>query len=540
MKKAFYILLAASAALFISCAKEVNDINTEEPVKTGKTITFTASVDMPYETRATLSDLNIHWQSGEYIGIATDNNATIVAYPITPDGVDPTKCTITVNAVDGASAYYAVYKGDIADGSHPENNVAADDFSGITFDAGTKTFSGLTVGKQQVAVGSLSSKNLYYTNGYPLAMAGKSSGTSITLKPCLALFKLQINSASVPADYYRKTITYRSTYDIDHPHEYSAVRGFNLYQKGASTIYSSGDYTVAIADNGDLTVTSIPDSESRRSEYRQISQSAKLVADTDYIMCMIPGGSTTSFLVDFLGYSNNEGGLLWDAAYTMRLSGNKTVAPGDCYDLGKLNPLGRKQAKNEADDEAADAAAASYVPAITIDGDLSDWATIPASFSDSGHSRIREWRFKSDAQKVYFYIAFRKNRACTASSAGLYIGFDKDNDNSTGNSYGNVTGCEAYARAFPFTNASEGSEPVGLNAVDANSEVWASGLNYHNGTVCVWHYDAGESVSSSSSNTYVELSIPREYLNLPSAGNSIMVGCSFAWYETEKVSVTLE
>ena len=236
MKKAFYILLAASAALFISCAKEVNDINTEEPVKTGKTITFTASVDMPYETRATLSDLNIHWQSGEYIGIATDNNATIVAYPITPDGVDPTKCTITVNAVDGASAYYAVYKGDIADGSHPENNVAADDFSGITFDAGTKTFSGLTVGKQQVAVGSLSSKNLYYTNGYPLAMAGKSSGTSITLKPCLALFKLQINSASVPADYYRKTITYHSTYDIDHPHEYSAVRGFNLYQKGASTI----------------------------------------------------------------------------------------------------------------------------------------------------------------------------------------------------------------------------------------------------------------------------------------------------------------
>ena len=42
--------------------------------------------------------------------------------------------------------------------------------------------------------------------------------------------------------------------------------------------------------------------------------------------------------------------------------------PGDYYDLGTLNPIGRKKAKNEAEDEAADAAG-PFVPAITINGE---------------------------------------------------------------------------------------------------------------------------------------------------------------------------
>lgn len=180
-----------------------------------------------------------------------------------------------------------------------------------------------------------------------------------------------------------------------------------------------------------------------------------------------------------------------------------------------------------------------YAPAITIDGDMSDWDGIASSFSNSSNSRIREWKFKSDPYTVFFYVKMRKNRAWN-SDPGLYIGFDLDNDDSTGNGYGSNTGCEAFVKSIPFSNDTEGSEPIGFVGVDANSQVWSSGIGYHNGTVHVAHYDAGESLSSSSSNTYLELSVPREYLGLPAAGNSITIGCSFNWYITDKVSVTME
>ena len=202
MKKVFFILFAASAILFVSCAKEFGDNKTASDTKlTGETITFSATIDMPVATRAALSGLNINWQSGDYVAFATDNDATIRVYPVTVDGVDPTKCTITVDKVDGASGYYAIFKGSLGDGGAGVNDVAADDYSMVTFNTTTKTFSGLTVGNQQVATGSLSSY-LWYTNGYPLAMAGKADGASLSMKPCLALVRLGINAESVPAGYF--------------------------------------------------------------------------------------------------------------------------------------------------------------------------------------------------------------------------------------------------------------------------------------------------------------------------------------------------
>ena len=519
----------------VSCNKNVIDTPVDTPATTGNTITFSASIDMPAATKASLDGLNIKWSSGDYIGICTDNDATIVAYPVTVDGSDATICTITVNEVAGATAYYGIFRGSLGADGNATLEKTADDFSGITFDTTTKTFSGLTVGNQQVAQGSLSS-HLWYTNGFPLSMAGKSSGTSLVMRPCLALFQVSIAAGSVPDAYYLNTETYTSSKGIDHDHTYSAVRGFNLYQKGSSTIYSSGDYTVQVAADG--TLNTISDASGTQKEYRQISQSGKLAAGTNYLMCLIPGGSVSSFKFDFLGYSDNAGTLLWDAVYTMNMKKATTVNPGDFFDFGTLNPLEMKKAKNEAADDAADEAAASYVPAITIDGDLSDWSGVAASYSNSGNSRIREWKFKSDAQKIYLYFSMRKNRV--DGSKNLYVGFDKDNDNSTGSSYGDITGCEAYAKVIPFTNSGEGTDPVAVEGIDSASEVWASGVGSNNGTVYTWAYDAGESLSSNSSNIYIEISIPRDKLNLPATGNTITVGCSYGWGTTDKVSVTLE
>ncbi|MBP5559277.1 MAG: hypothetical protein J6X71_05875 [Bacteroidales bacterium] len=530
MKKLFYILAVASLA-FVSCNKNVIDTPVDNPATTGKTITFSASIDMPAATKASLDGLDIKWSSGDYIGICTDNDATIVAYPVTVDGSDATICTITVNEVAGASEYYGIFRGSLGASGDTSKEIAADDFSGITFDTATKTFSGLTVGNQQVASGSLSSY-LWYTHGFPLSMAGKSSGTSLVMRPCLALFQVSIAAGSVPDAYYLNTETYTSSKGIDHDHTYSAVRGFNLYQKGSSTIYSSGDYTVQVAADGTLTTVSVANGSQK--EYRQISQSAKLTAGTNYIMCLIPGGSVSSFKFDFLGYSDNTGGLSWDAVYTMNLKKPATVKPGDFYDFGTLNPLSLKKAKNEADDEAADAAAASYVPAITIDGDLSDWAGISASFTDDSKTRIREWRIKSDEQYVYFYIKFRKNRV--DSGRTLCIIFDTDNDSATGYSGHGLSGGDQRVTSVPFTNVGEGTQPVCVNGFDPNGAVNGSS---DSGAIMAWAYDDGSSLSSSSSNIYLEISIPRSKLTLPTT--PFTVSCSYDYYTTAYVSgITLE
>ena len=56
----------------------------------------------------------------------------------------------------------------------------------------------------------------------------------------------------------------------------------------------------------------------------------------------------------------------------------------------------------------------------------------------------------------------------------------------------------------------------------------------------MWGYDADEPLTSDDSSTYVELSIPREKLNLPAAGSTITIGCSFDYYVTGTQSITLE
>ncbi len=173
---------------------------------------------------------------------------------------------------------------------------------------------------------------------------------------------------------------------------------------------------------------------------------------------------------------------------------------------------------------------------ITIDGDMSDWAAIPP-YASTQSSRIREWKFKADASNVYFYFSLRKNRSYTGKH--LVIGFNTDNDDATGWAYdtNKIIGMEAQASVDPFTNAS-GSEPVCVNGLAAGSEVKAASTE--NGLVNVWGYDAGESLSSDDSSTYIELSIPRDKLNLPATGATITIGCAFDYYVTGTQSITLE
>ena len=175
---------------------------------------------------------------------------------------------------------------------------------------------------------------------------------------------------------------------------------------------------------------------------------------------------------------------------------------------------------------------------ITIDGDMSDWAAIEG-FSSEQSSRIREWKFSSDDANVYIYCAMRANRA--DNSRKLVVGFNTDNDAATGSltDNNNMKGCEALANTIiPFTNASGASALTFVNGVDAGSKIFGVGAEAAvEGAVTVFAAANYGDLSSDSSNVEIELSIPKDKLNLPAGAMS--VACSYDYYWTGFKSVTL-
>lgn len=181
-------------------------------------------------------------------------------------------------------------------------------------------------------------------------------------------------------------------------------------------------------------------------------------------------------------------------------------------------------------------ASAPVATGITIDGDLSDWDGITA-FSSSANSRIREWKYSSDAENVYFYFAMRKNRV--DSGRKLVIGFDIDETGSlTDNN--NLKSAEAIARnIIPFTNASGATELTVVKGTDAGSEVVSTSGEASTGVVNVYAVAGSEDISTDSSNAYVELSIPKNKLGLPAAGTTIKIGASYDYYFAGWQEITL-
>ena len=181
-------------------------------------------------------------------------------------------------------------------------------------------------------------------------------------------------------------------------------------------------------------------------------------------------------------------------------------------------------------------AAATPPPAggIAVDGNISDWSGITA-FTSSADSRIREWSYSADSDNVYFLFKMRKNRC--DNGRPLAIGFDiDDTGNLTDNN--NMKNCEILVRFYPFTNSGEATQPVCVNGFVTNATI--------NGTeeaaaVKAWMYDDGSDLSSSSSNIYLEVGVPKSKLpGLPAAGTTAQIGASYDYYFAGFQSVTLK
>ena len=171
--------------------------------------------------------------------------------------------------------------------------------------------------------------------------------------------------------------------------------------------------------------------------------------------------------------------------------------------------------------------------AIHINGDMSDWTGI-AALGSTGTSRIRDWKYSSDADSLYFFFNLRKNKMFNGLE--LLIGFDYDESGSF--SDGNLlTGCEIMAKIQPFTNESKGT-PVCVNGIISTANINGSDVEV---TIKAFGSDPNPSATGDSADYYLELSIPRSALTalgLPATGN-VNVAASYEYYSTGLVSVAL-
>lgn len=169
-----------------------------------------------------------------------------------------------------------------------------------------------------------------------------------------------------------------------------------------------------------------------------------------------------------------------------------------------------------------------FKPAVTIDGDFTDWDGIDewesTRTSGESNSRINNWKMQADASNIYVYLNLATSKI--ENSSYFYLGFDTDSDLSTGEDHGGLSGLEQYVVVYPAVN---GSDPIAMiQGVDPRSTV-----NGHwDGSLVTWG-NMGET------NSLVEVCIPRSKLGLTEPA-SVKVSVAFDWYETIQQELTLE
>lgn len=434
MKKYSFILLAAFAVCLISCNKEKATIEDPEqkqeveeivePVQEVEKLVFGVSIDLgenvaPASTKATLSSLDIHWTGGEKIFIGNNINDDIEICSLTKDPSVATKGTITVTAVGGATTYYAYYNSETST-------------TDINFDHATATFSGAKVICRQYEFTASAPHRL------DLAMAGKTTGDDLILKPCLALIKFQVHANSVAAE------------KVD-GEGYSSVRGFNLIMShSGSRTKCCGTYQVNLSGSS-MAVS--PTDDANAMDYKQVSSESRLSSSTDYYISVIPVGAVEKIDLQFLGFKWNSGTSSYDKTwgsdpkdYQMSLEQSLSIDAGDYFNFGTLNPVDLQKAKD------------AFVPVIDINGSMSQWDGITTGVTkDSGN--YRQIKVTYDARYIFFYTKVVKSNIIWGDhNTYTYYWLDTDNDVDTGveiPGYASHVGYEKYILVYPYQLDSE-------------------------------------------------------------------------------------
>ena len=177
-----------------------------------------------------------------------------------------------------------------------------------------------------------------------------------------------------------------------------------------------------------------------------------------------------------------------------------------------------------------------YIPAIAINGDMSDWDD--QTVGEGSNDYILEWKYASDENNVYFMYKVDKSLiqySGTSYNWGSYIfvGFDVDNDDATPGEVsigsGITGGYEAMASVYPWRGTEEGS-PECFKGEEKQGSIQCP-FGTEKGHVMV----AG---SFDGDYCYIETSIPRELIGYPSG--EITVNHSMNWNLTGRAEITLE
>jgi len=94
---------------------------------------------------------------------------------------------------------------------------------------------------------------------------------------------------------------------------------------------------------------------------------------------------------------------------------------------------------------------APFVGAITIDGDMSDWATVTTGqVSEKETPVYMEFKVTNDEKYMYFYSKRDLSTKIWASAGYFYFNIDGDNNPATGEKKDSIEGLENWVYFFPF------------------------------------------------------------------------------------------
>lgn len=171
---------------------------------------------------------------------------------------------------------------------------------------------------------------------------------------------------------------------------------------------------------------------------------------------------------------------------------------------------------------------------ITIDGSISDWDKVTDVFQ-TGKSRIVEWRVASDDTNVYFLYKVAKAEIPFSNgyewAPYIYIGFDTDNDATTGSNGGAMlgNGLEAQADLYPWAGSTEGSPEI-LSGENTKGIGIECPVGTQTGCVTVDGMIDGNFC-------YIEVSVPLAKIGNPTG--TITVNHSLSWETTGAQQITL-
>ena len=175
-----------------------------------------------------------------------------------------------------------------------------------------------------------------------------------------------------------------------------------------------------------------------------------------------------------------------------------------------------------------------FVPAIKIDGDLSDWEQEGVQTFAGINDRIVEWKAMSDAENIYFHYKITKSKIKLEGTSKIYIGFNTDNDAATGSQSehggaGPDAGLEALAYLYPWV-ITDGVVSI-KSGVDDDSYVEQP----------VGTKVAGAKISvdgiMDDTYAYLEISVPRSALG--ELGSTMTVRHAMQFYKTNLEVVNL-